>query len=94
MYEETFSTDGECDRAEHASRRSIRRRFEHTVDTETHRRRKTGDVLNKLWMPDGSAGIQERYGEMFSTYCACRHTCECKTPNACYCNQNQNPQKQ
>jgi hypothetical protein len=41
MYEETFSTDGKCDRAEHASRRSIRRRFEHTVDAETHRRRKT-----------------------------------------------------
>lgn len=72
MYEETFSTDGECDRAEHASRRSIRRRFEHTVDAETHRRRKTPECMrrcfkNKLWMPDGSAGIQERYGEMFST---------------------------
>jgi hypothetical protein len=49
MYEETFSTDGECDRAEHASRRYIRRRFEHPVDAETHRRRKTPECMRSCF---------------------------------------------
>jgi len=49
MYEETFSTDVEWDRAKHASRRSIRRRFEHTVDAGTHRRRKTPECMRRCF---------------------------------------------
>jgi hypothetical protein len=78
MYEETFSTDGECDRAEHASRRSIRRRFEHTVDAETHRRRKTPECMRRCFKQTVDARRLSRHpgevwGDVFNILCMQTH---------------------